>query len=108
MLEVSVEMTLTRSGKSICKPGGLRWHSRMPTECLIWKINSVSHLSRASLTLVFTDEGLDLGRRSGVLLDPAPGSAQGRSKAELGGLMDNAVFIGAQISQRVRTERLNA
>ena len=39
----------------ICKPGGLRWHSRMPTECPIWKINSVSHLSRASLTLVFTD-----------------------------------------------------
>ena len=27
----------------------------MPTECPIWKINSVSHLSRASLTLVFTD-----------------------------------------------------
>ena len=27
----------------------------MPTECPIWKINSVSHLSQASLTLVFTD-----------------------------------------------------
>ena len=42
----------------ICKPGGLCWHSRMPTECPIWKINSVSHLSRASLTLIFTDVGL--------------------------------------------------
>ena len=39
----------------ICKPGGLCWHSRMPTECPIWKINSVSHLSWASLMLIFTD-----------------------------------------------------
>ena len=46
----------------ICKPGGLRWHSRMPTECPIWKINSVSHLSRASLTLVFTDVPTWCGR----------------------------------------------
>ena len=46
---------LQGAGQDICKPGGLRWHSRMPTECPIWKINSVSHLNRASLTLVFTD-----------------------------------------------------
>ena len=51
----------------ICKPGGLCWHSRMPTECPIWKINSVSHLSQASLTLVFTDDELALGEHPSQL-----------------------------------------